>query len=313
MYLKNTNNFKIIPEGLKQIFQNKFTNNIAKNELIRMRNEGIITDRDLKIAKFLFKFKFATLNQIQRYLKSNVSEIGLKTRLEKLIQYRIINKFILSDDEDTHVQADGLVIYCLDIGGKYILTNYSTEDTCDWSVANNMKTSENISKDLITLEFYLKVLENCPNKLVFFNANPELRNGRMTVIPSFEMCLNIDGEKRYFIGEIARAYDVPENYRQKAIKLEKIIITNAWRKYYIGTEKPPILFVFGDNDLSALDLGEITNSVTRIDTFRLSTFDRFANLEHLEDKTLSAKGTFLKYLPESKNLKMVNLKQFFLP
>lgn len=62
MFLKNAN--QAIPAGYKQTFQNKFTSSISKNEVIKMKNEGKLTDRDLEIAKFLFKFRFATVEQI---------------------------------------------------------------------------------------------------------------------------------------------------------------------------------------------------------------------------------------------------------
>lgn len=317
MYIKKTNDYRMIPEGLKQVFQNDFTNNISKNELIKMRNEERITDRDLEIIKFLFKFKFATLKQIISYLQClniQVTEMVLRARLEKLIQYRVLNRFMFSDEKGSHIhiQSDALVIYCLDIGGKFILTNYSSEDTYGWSINENMRTSENISKNLMTVEFYLKILCICPNKLVYFNINPELSLARMVVSPSFEMCIKVNGEKKYFLGEFARDYDLNLNFRQKSIKFENILMTNAWKKYYFDTEKPPVLFIFADSDYSALKLGEITSSMTRIENYRLTTFDRFANLANVDDKNLSTKGTFLKYLPETKNLKMVNSK-IFLP
>lgn len=309
MYIKNTLDFREIPENYKQIFQNSFSNNIAKNELIRMKNEGKITDRDLEILKFLFKFRSATLYQIIRYLGEGTSETGIRSRLEKLIQYRVVNKFMLSETGEGTIQGDALVIYCLDIGGKYILKNYSSEDTIDWSIADNMKTSGNVSRELITTDFYLRVLKECPEKIIFFNPFPELRNGRSAVIPSFEMCLKVEDSEKYFIGEIVRNYDLPENYRQKSIKLEKILITNAWKKYYLDTEKPPVLFLFVDTVESAIKVGNITNSVTRIDAYRLSTVEDMLNLKEKDDFSLS-KQVFLKYLPETKKLKYVSAKVF---
>lgn len=69
MYLDNTNGFKAIPQGYKQVFQNKFTNSISKNEIIKMKDSGILTDRDLEIALFLLEMRFATLEQIYDYLR----------------------------------------------------------------------------------------------------------------------------------------------------------------------------------------------------------------------------------------------------
>lgn len=48
----------------KQVFMNKFTTTVSKNEVIKMFNEGKLTDKDLLICEFLFNNKFATLKKI---------------------------------------------------------------------------------------------------------------------------------------------------------------------------------------------------------------------------------------------------------
>lgn len=304
MYVKNTDDWTKIPANLKQVFQIKFSNNVPKGEIIKMKNEGIITDRDLEIVKFLFKFKFATLNQIRTYLNNSISEIGLRTRLEKLIQYRVLNKFMLSDDseEATHILSDSLLIFCLDIGGKYLLTNYSSLDTAEWSYIVNMKSSENISEDLNTLNFYLRIINTCPNKLVFFNTNPELRNGRKVIIPSFEFCLNIENSKKYFVGKIVKNCDLANEFRQTAIKLENILNTNAWKKYY-SSDSPPNLFIVAEDDLGARDCGRILYESTMIKKIAITTNKRLEN-------TLYEKGTFLSYSQMTDKLKPVKASMF---
>lgn len=303
MYIKNTENWHVIPADLKQTFHNKFVSNVAKNEIIKMKNENVITDRDLEIAKFFFKFKFATLNQVYKLLGKETSVNSLKTRLEKLVQYRILNKFMLGDTEETHIPMDAFTVYCLDLGGKYLLTNYSNEDTSDWSVIVNMKASEIISKDLLSTEFYLRVRETCTDKLVYFNLNPELRVARKNVVPSFEMCLKVNGQNRYFIGEVTRQYDFPLNFRQKAEKIENLLITNAWKKYYYDSDVQPILFIFAEDDIIAKESGKILSETTSIQNFRISTDERI-------QKVLFEVGSFLKYMPEHQALKEIKAVTF---
>lgn len=280
----------VVPADLKQTFENKFTLNIGKNEIIKMKVNNVITDRDVKIAKFLFQFKFATAEQIYKLLGEESSKVNLKNRLDKLVKYRVLNKFMLSDFEEEKIAPDAFEIYCLDLGGRYLLANYSNEDTADWYSTINMKTSEIISKNLMTTEFFIRVMQTCPDKVTHFKPEPELRVGKKNVTPSFEMCMKINGQSKYFLGEVVREYDFPVYLREKAVKLESLITTNAWKKYYYDSESEPVLFVFTDSDLTALEAGKLLTETTEIKAFRLSTDARIQN-------TLYEPGTFMEYHP----------------
>ncbi|MFJ8531230.1 hypothetical protein [Bacillus sp. NPDC094106] len=301
MYLKELEKLSDIPDDLRQTFQNKFTNTVSKNEIIKMKNNGKLTERDLDIAKFLFKFRFATAEQIQQYLEvlsgnpeDGSSIYAIRNRLEKLVQNRVLNKFMLGDFEEEHMKQDAFPFYCLDLGGKYLVTHYSNEDTFDWYMITNMKTSEIIVKDLISTQFYLQLMKTCPGKIVFFNVNPELRVGNKNIIPSFEFCMKLDGlvgQHRYFIGEIGRDADVPLLFRQKSEKLEQLITTNAWKKYYYDSDIPPVLFIVSETDVLAKECGKILDTCTEIKNYRFTTYDRMK-------RPLYEKGAFLKYVPD---------------
>ena len=302
MYLKE-NDTTVVPSDLKQTFENKFTLNIGKNEIIKMKNNNVITDRDAEIAKFLFKFKFATANQIYKLLKEDNEKPNLKSRLDKLVKYRILNKFMLSDFEEDAVAPDAFQIYCLDLGGRYLLSHYSNEDTSDWYSIINMKTSEIISKNLLATEVYLRVNETCGDKLVHFIVDPEYRVGKKNVIPSFEMCMNLNLQKKYFIGECVREYDFPVFLRDKISKIESFIETNAWKKYFYDSDQAPILFIFADSDNSALEAGKLITETSEIKNFRISTDKRI-------EKVLYETGAFLKYVPEQQALAEIKALTF---
>lgn len=302
MYLKE-NDTVIIPSDLKQTFENKFTLNIGKNEIIKMKNNNVITDRDLEIAKFLFKFKFATAKQIYKLLQEDNEKPNLKSRLDKLVKYRILNKFMFSEFEEDAVAPDAFHIYCLDLGGRYLLSHYSNEDTSDWYSTVNMKTSEIISKNLLATEIYLRVKETCGAKLVHFIVDPEYRVGKKNVIPSFEMCMDLNSQKKYFIGECVREYDFPIFLRDKISKIESFVETNAWKKYFYDSDQAPILFVFTDSDNTALEAGKLITKTSEIKNFRMSTDKRI-------EKVLYETGAFLKYVPEQQALAEIKALTF---
>lgn len=300
---KNDEAHPNIPADLKQTFENRFTLNVGKNEIIKMKNAGTIKDRDLELAKFLFQMTFATARQLHLYLGGESSVENLRTRLDKLVRYRILNKFMLSDFEDERIQPDALEIYCLDLGGRYLLAHYSNEDTTDWVSTVNMVASEHVSKALTVTEFHVRIHRHLPGKVLSFKPLPELRMGKKNIVPSFEFSLDVNGLPKCFLGEVVREYDFPITFREKAAKLEMILETKAWKKYYYQSDTPPVLLVFCDSDRTALDAARLITETTEMQNFRLST-DRRISLP------LHEAGAFLKYMPEDEMLREIKASTF---
>lgn len=293
----------VIPADLKQTFDHNFNLNVGKNEIIKMKNNNVITDRDVAIAKFIFQFKFATTDQIYKFLNEDKAKVNLKNRLDKLVRYRVLNKFMLGEFEEDHVAPDATHFYCLDLGGRYLLANYSNEDTTDWYSTVNMKTSEIISKSILVTEIYLRIHETIQDKLIYFNPEPEFRVGKKNVFPSFEMALNVNEQKRYFIGEVVRDYDFPIQVREKTNKLESLLVTNAWKKYYYDSDQAPVLFIFAESDMTALETGKLITETSEIKNFRLSTDERI-------QRVLYETGAFLRYLPDRDILQEIKAVTF---
>ena len=67
--IKTTEELREVPSTYKQVFQNTFTNSVDKTKTISAKYNDAITDRDILIAEFLFKFRFATIDQIFKYLE----------------------------------------------------------------------------------------------------------------------------------------------------------------------------------------------------------------------------------------------------
>lgn len=302
MYLKPEDNYRSINEYTKQTWAKKFTSNISKNEIIKMKNEGELTDRDLEISKFLFNVRFATLEQIHRYLQDDSSINGLRTRLDKLVNNRVVNKFMIGLIEEEAIHEDALIIYCLDIGGRYLIENFTSEDATDWYFMTNMKSPELIAKDLNTTDFYLNVRDTCKSSLLFFNSSPELRVFKRNLVPNFEFCLQNGIQRIYFVGEVVRDLDLPNKFVKKIEKYEELLTTNTWKKYYSDGSSEPILLLIVENDEMALEASKIL-SEREIKNFRLTTDERMY-------KVLYESGAFLKYVPEQNKLKPVKATSF---
>ena len=95
-YIPKTHEGYTFEPDYKQVFHNKWTLNIGHDELVKMRNNGFITDSDMKIVKFLFKYRFATAEMMFRYMGDESKIENMEARLDKLVKFRILNKFMLS-------------------------------------------------------------------------------------------------------------------------------------------------------------------------------------------------------------------------
>jgi hypothetical protein len=290
-----------IHSGLKQIFERKFIINISRNEIIKMKNSGYITDKDLDVAKFLFEFRFARLDQIQRLLKEDDADLVQK-KLNKLMKQRIINRFMLSNFEVDKVENDALFFYCLDVGGIHLLSHYSGEErVIDWSTALNMMSAEIIAKYVSTTDVYLRFMDSCPTIIESFRVNPELRVGKKTLYPSFEITIKQGVERRIFIGEVVKEFDLPIQLRDRMFKFESIFKTNALKKYYYDATTEPVILIIADDDELGLEASKLITSCTEITNFRVSTEERMK-------KKLHTKGAFLKY--EDGELKEITAQTF---
>ena len=287
MYIKNISE-KIKPD-MKQIFERKFIINISKNEIIKMKNSGYITDVDMEIVRFLFEFRFATLEQIKKFLNEDNTDL-VKKKMKKLITQRVLNRFMLSPYELDKVEDDGLFFYCLDVGGIHLLLHYSTDERVfDWTTTLNMVSSEMVSKLVSVVDIYLNFKKNCPEIITSFRVNPELRVGKKVMYPSFELVIESKGEKKVFIGEVVKDLDVPVLLRDKVLKIENLLNTKAIKKYYYDVTSDPIILLIGENDEIALESSRLITSCTEITNFRVSTEERAST------KKPHLKGAFLKY------------------
>lgn len=310
MYILENDDISTIREGFRQVFENKFTINIGLKEIIKMRNNGAITDRDLKITKLLFKFRFATLDQIYEHLEiintedDMAAKMNIKNRLDKLVKYHVINKFNLTMNPSIDViQPEAMDFYCLDLGGRHLLSHYSNKDVADWYTVENMKASEVILKDLKALSFYISLMKSCPAKVVYFNLREDMKIGKKNFEPDFVFLLEINGVKNYFIGEIVLDSDFPMMIRERLFKLDELFSTNTWKKYFYDAQVPPVLLFITDNDDLALSVADMTIETTELDRFRVSTGERMT-------KPLYDLGAFLKYEEKGKPLTEIRAGSF---
>ena len=161
-YIKDGYKGFIFDTKYTQVFKNKPITIIDEKNVIKLRSEKHITDTDMKIVKFLFYYRFATLDILTSLLlKDGKTREDISKDVSRLIKHRIINAFGLVDSEGigsgvkVELPFDALQIYCLDIGGRILVGHFHNADTTAWYTTENMRGPEKIGKDLTTNLFYL--------------------------------------------------------------------------------------------------------------------------------------------------------------
>lgn len=294
-----------IPFGYYQVFQNDFTLNINDNQVIKSKNNNKITKFDVKIIEFVKEQVFVTAEQLNRFIELYNFK-GDRIDLENLVSFRLLNRFFLSEKEAKYTgtnKQNALIVYCMDIGGKYLLQQYSNIDVTNWHTTINMCDSIIVSKMLMGTEFYFRLKETVGDNLVHYEANPHLRINREKFVPSAEFTIKDGVIMRYFIGEIVRKEDYPTNLRSRTEQYIDLLESYSWKKYYYHSEEPPVLFYITDTDSTARIVGRNMYNATNVERYRLTTIERI-------QQPLGSIGAFLKYLPNEDKLQMVRSGMF---
>lgn len=293
-----------IPNDYRQTFRYPFSvTSVSKQSVIKMKVDGTLTERDIKIVHFLFKHTFATTLQIQKFFSGEYEYQSIKNRLDKLVQYRLINQFSLGEIETERIEQDALMFYCLDFGGKYLVSHFTNEDTTDWFSSINIQGSENVARDIMITEFYLQLMASVPERVEHFKKNPVMRAGGSNIVPAFEFSYLHGFERKYIVGEVVRTGEAFITFKDKIQKTEPLFTTQAWKKYFVDVEIAPALFVLAEDDYTARDAGMVIANGTDIERYRLTTVERI-------QKGFGEKGAFLRYLPDDKQLREVAIADF---
>lgn len=309
--IKNKEELKDMPTTYHQIFQNTFTNSIDKTKVVTAKYNDVIEDIDVVISSFLFRFRFATTEQIYTYLKltnqiTDETELDVKIRLDKLVKmYKVLNKFVLSPYDSASFIGDNLEFYCLDLGGAFLLHNF-TDETLEsirsWRPKNaNLHTSSAVYRDFKIVEFYLKLLDVFGTELVSFEPYKRMTYDKNQATVTFDFCVEKDDIHTYFIGEMMTDEDLIQRFGKSADAIEQIVNTNTWRKYYLDIDKPPVILYFADDDDSALEIAQ-SLALRQIDKFRITTIDRM--------NTSDLSTAFMVFDKESGELKLGKSKFF---
>lgn len=275
------------------------TTSVSERKLAELYAKSIINNDDIKIVEFLYKFSMATPAQIMKALNIENEELLIQ-RVNKLIQYRVLNRFMFIQGVEPVIPTDAFIVYTIDAGGALLLRHFSMEEDCDnWRIDEILMSAVKVTKRLLVVDFYLRLREECPTRLRHFQIEPIYIVNKVKVIPRFVFCLEIEGLKRYFIGDVAVEEELitPDGNKMmnKITRFETFLLSQGWKKYF-DVDVEPALVMLSDIDNASERMASVI-SATEIQNTRYTTETRIR-------KSLGRLGAFMKF----ENGKLVDVK-----
>lgn len=298
---KNGTDYK---EDFLQVFRNKPRTDVLNTEFLSKRQQKIINDAEMAIAKFIATVHVATYEEISKYINTlypGKSETTVLLMLNSLIKDRILNSFILCDAVSvSKVPEDAEVFYCMDVGASILIQHFSDVEIGDWNVTDTYMEPVKVKKLVQAARFLANLYESKNLQTNPFNVctvKPVYRLRRSTVSPTFDIYTTAkDGTPRFYVCDVVCKEQFPLSFASHINKMTSIFGTNAWKARYGVVDKPPcMIYILESEDmLNDLRLMLEDNYVFTPDTgYRVTTFERL-------EKGFVDKNAFLMYEPASK-------------
>ena len=241
----------------KQIFRNAWTLNVIDDEVAKMRHSGLITDVDLAIVKFVYHYSYVTARMVRDMFMPEKTVSEAADLLNKLLKNRLLNKFAISAFARDDYPADALDVFCLDYGGKKLLMHYGDpgDGAEKWTSGSVLMSIPKISEKLISADFYIQLVKNCGSNLEYLKMNPVYRKSKDPVSPNFEFCIKFNGDRKYFLGVVARESNLQPTFRDCIAKVDDFVSSKSWQRYFYGDNvTQPIVIVIAEFIGSGLPL-----------------------------------------------------------
>lgn len=255
--------FYEIPTSYKQIFGHPdfSLTKSSQAEIVRERAQGDIPDSMAKVVKFLLKARFATADQIARFVGSEVDNKFMDNAYRNLF----VNRFVMSDLDtpDAINEKDALYIYTLDFGGSYLLS-YEGVDTTSWRYSEAFASATLVAKGLQQVEILLGLYGKTHSRLREYSQFKEFRVGEQLVKTDFEASLQVqDGNVINFLGYLVEPGFEDLNFRDQIDVLNSVFKqTQAWKRYYpLGESTLPKLLIVVRDASVAENIKRVANVI----------------------------------------------------
>ena len=314
-YIKEINAYQKIKEGYTQCFVKGFNKSLISQPILEKVAKGKIDEIDKSILRNMLRYRFLTKSQISKMEGISIEEV--EKRVSYLVKNNIINAFKLVKTEDFSPEikfddeslSDALIFYCLDFGGKTILSVFDKISVEEFSIDLNVTDSYFIGRNYFAVEAAAKIKETCPNRIINIGLS-KVRNlaGRKVVKPLMELTMgsSISPQYKFYLFDIVRKEDVMTVFQDIAEKYSVILSSKAWKKYYDvnNADKKPML-IFICEDLETVQL-----AISVMQGFGYGIVYRFMLEDEFLEKNLVEDSIMIKHEFDSGQIKRIKTPIF---
>lgn len=298
--VKDINKYAI-DESYKQSFIN-IKNDIEYSVAINSIEKNFNIDIVKEICKLLYKFKFATKDQIISIVNQQYY-IDEEFNFEELSNLNFIKEFILVKEfvDCDYDRNEDNTIYAIGPNGVNLIIDYIQKDVPRWEFKNISRGAQQVIKHIQVVDICINMIESFKSyNIVKYSVGPIQRRALGNKIDiDFEWSID-DKIRKNFLVLIIRNSDLKESFNQKVFKLEQFLSEKGkWRYDYIDIAKrPQIIFICEDEENMKLVARKLRGSSLNKDTLLIFTHDLL-----LKENLLKNYNAFKVYTEDKNNLK----------
>lgn len=298
--VKDINKYAI-DESYKQSFIN-IKNDIEYSVAINSIEKNFNIDIVKEICKLLYRFKFATKDQIISIVNQQYY-IDEEFNFEELSNLNFIKEFILVKEfvDCDYDRNEDNTIYAIGPNGVNLIIDYIQKDIPRWEFKNISRGAQQVIKHIQVVDICINMIDSFKSyNIVKYSVGPIQRRALGNKIDiDFEWSID-DKIRKNFLVLIIRNSDLKESFNQKVFKLEQFLSEKGkWRYDYIDIAKrPQIIFICEDEENMKLVARKLRGSSLNKDTLLIFTYDLL-----LKENLLKNYNALKVYTEDKNNLK----------
>lgn len=285
-----------------QFFLRSFVLTPTDEQLVSMVESGIIdTSRDVPMLENLLELRFVSIRMLKE-LYPNLSEVELEDWMENLVAARVLNKFVINQHRREYgdeYPTDGLDYYCLDAGGKRILTMYG-HPAClpeRWSVGNVSMGMARLSVHLALTELYISLKKACKQNLSYFETGKALKYAGGTARFSGEFGVQYKDGVRHYLCSVALTDKLVPDFRDELDNTIAFMTSKALKAHFADEPDTPVvmLIITENNEIAEYIAEMIELKTAALDADIVFRFVTEADLK----EGLNGTAALMRYVPEN--------------
>jgi hypothetical protein len=281
-FILNSELNKLKDTSLKQRFYRKPLEGATSTVVANALADGKFSPEELELTRFIYDNVIATEEQLTVYCNKVGIDEPLKV-LNRLSKDSILAKFYVADtNAKTGHPSDTAYFYCLAMGGKWLLEQYSEGPYINWSSHQAICSAKIIYKTILSTEFALQLFLAVDYKVDIesrreFNFVTRTSNKELVASDVVRIAKPEKGKwnnAEYIMTDCFLERDNQQVIYDRLRQYDVLVCTQAWKKFMGDTSVPPFLLFFTESDNHSFAYAKYIAESTRITNVGFTTLER---------------------------------------